>query len=92
MTDWHLISDSEKAEFEEAIREAGFRQDEFLVEAVEDPLPRGYRSGQPYRVNATVTVRRRSAGIERQYRDEFGSPSWVLRFGDELKAGLFGRP
>ncbi len=79
-----MIDDSEKEDFENAIREKGYEVDDFEMIENEDP-PSG---GVIYAVTGTVTIRRKSTSIEKLYRAGHGS-SWPTEFSDDLNSGLF---
>lgn len=80
-----MILDSEKEDFEQAVRDNGFAVDDFELIEQQD-LPSG---GEIYAITGTVTIKRKSSGIEKTYRAGHGS-TWPTEFSDDLNVGTFG--
>lgn len=80
-----MIDDSERDDFEQAIRTKSFDLDDF--ELIEKHDPPGREDIHP--ITGTVTIKRRSSGIERTYQAGYGS-TWPAQFSDDLNNGVFG--
>ena len=80
-----MVGDSEREDFEQAIRDKGFDLDDFELIENRDP-PRG---GEVHAITGTLTIKRRSTGLERTYQAGYGS-AWPAEFSDDLNNGVFG--
>jgi len=75
-----IIHDSERQDFLTLISQMGYSQDDFeLIEAENKPVTVGI-----YAITGTVTVRRKSRGISRQYNAGHGQ-AWLSDFNSELQ-------
>lgn len=80
-----MVDASEREDFEQAIRAKGFELDDFELIEKRDP-PGG---GEIHAITGTVTIKRKSSGIERSYRAGHRS-AWPAEFRDDLNNGVFG--
>ncbi len=67
-----------------AIRERGFRTDDFEILERPDPSP-----SLPGPVTGIVVVLRKSNAVRRTYAGGHGS-QWAAEFGEDLERGVFG--
>ncbi len=83
----YLLSQSEREDFEELIRNAGFEIEDFeLIGKEEQPT-----SSERYAMNGTIIVRRKSNGIKRYYNANHAEP-WYTHVEDDLLNGEFDHP
>jgi len=82
----YLLSQSEREDFEELIRNAGFSETDFeLIEIKEQSASIEYKS-----IRGAVIVRRKSNEIKRQYTVSHIEP-WLAPVEDDLLNGEFGK-
>jgi hypothetical protein len=78
----------ERQRFEAAVSREGFRHEEFTLQVHPANEPRLDDAGRPrYEVKVTHTPTRTVKG----YRGG-GGEDWVIRFAEDLAAGLYGQP
>jgi hypothetical protein len=81
-----LLDSSEVQDYFSAIKKLGFTQSDFELKEKQFPT-----SGGPiYVIKGSVTITRKSTGIERTYPAGHGS-SWPASFHDDLTKGIFGQ-
>lgn len=86
-----LISQSEREGLDRVLAAGGYLSGDFDATAEDDPAPL-HGPFFLYAISSTITVRRKSTGQMREYRDAPFS-AWILDgFQPDLKAGLFGQP
>jgi hypothetical protein len=80
-----MVDESEREDFQQAIRNKGFEPDDFELTEKQDP-PQG---GGIYAIKGTVTIERKSTGARKSYQAGHGS-AWPAEFEDDLESGAFG--
>jgi hypothetical protein len=84
-----LIDKTERDDFNQLVKQAGFTEEDFTLSAVADLAPAS--GGIIYPDTGTVTVRCVKTGIERSYRAGHAT-SWPYDAGEDVKRGEFGQP
>lgn len=80
-----MVDDSEREDFEQAIRRKGLDPDDFeLIETRDQPHGR-----ETYAITGTVTIKRKSTDAEKSYQAGHRS-AWPAEFENDLTSGVFG--
>lgn len=80
-----MVDDSEREDFEQAIRNKGFSPGDFELTESRDPV----QGAGVYVVTGTVTIERKSSGAKKSYQAGHGS-AWTAEFEADLQRGVFG--
>ena len=80
-----MVDDSEKEDFEQAIRNKGFSLDDFELTEKRDPA----QGAGVHAITGTVTIKRKSSGAKKSYQAGHGS-AWPAEFENDLRRGVFG--
>lgn len=80
-----LLDESERQDFWALIARHGYSKDDFELTELED---KPARTGV-YAITGTVTVRRKSTGLSRQYQAGHAT-AWLADFGADLRGHVFG--
>lgn len=79
-----MVEDSGREDFEEIIRNRGLDPNDFELLEERDAL----KKGEIHAIRGTVTIKRKSNGIEKRYRGGHGS-TWPAEFDGDLNSGKF---
>ncbi|MBK8113869.1 MAG: hypothetical protein IPK44_04605 [Candidatus Accumulibacter sp.] len=80
-----LVQESERQDIFALVAQRGYSKDDFeLVDMEDTPTTVGI-----YAITGTVTVRRKSTGISRQYSAGHAK-AWLADFDTELRGHVFG--
>ncbi len=82
-----VLHESEVLDFNSSIKQLGFVEGDFDFSQTSTPLS----SGLFHTITGTVTVRRKSTGVQKSYSAGHGS-SWPVSFHDDLANDVFGAP
>ncbi len=82
-----LLSQSEREDFEELIRNAGFVVEDFELIGNEEQST----TSESFAIHGIIIIRRKSNGIKRQYNTSHIDP-WLALVEDDLLNGEFGNP
>jgi len=80
-----MLGDDEVQDFYSSINRLGFEEDDFEL----SQTPASVYGGSLHAIVGTVTVKRKSIGIKKDYSAGHGS-SWPALFHDDLANGFFG--
>ena len=79
------ISDHERDDFEQALRDLEFSVDDFEL----IPEDTTVTTPRVFPITGTVTIRRKSSGTEKKYKTGYGS-TWPAKFARDLGGGYYG--